>query len=947
MDLNKFKQANQIYASLADKTQDEAINQLNTYENLDQEVFKLVKNLIENSQKSSAYFDQKVSQYYQTHLNKSWHVGDQISGYELLELIGQGGMSMVYKAQRIDSETQKPVAIKLFNLPNQSPELKARFQVEQRILSGLSHPNIIEFHHGESTLQGDSFIVMELIDGGLPIDQYVTEKKLSTKEIIALLIQAADALQYAHNQLIIHRDVKPSNLMITDKGHLKVLDFGIAKLLKSDDFSVNLDPKGPEAQNTLMALTPSFASPEQINAKGIDITTDVFSLAAVAVFLLTRQLPFPSNRMLKSCTEDDQHVRKLLKSHVQDQDLRNILSQALQQNRTLRYSNMFAFKEDLNAWLAQKPVSASKDSWWYRLNRFAARRTALFATSVVLIITVIVAIMALSLQNQAIKLEADKADAVKQFMLDSFSVTDPNVSQGVDLSTKDLLRLAANRISKDEHMDPKIKYELFVALAIARGRLGYYPEAISLLNDALLLKPNDEQATALLAQYQFNSGQISDVKALLSQTKEYQYKSPTNQAMIIRVKANLLAQAGKYTEAFSQFNALKSLSLTDSDNIKNQALLAEIYFLKGEPGRSIEILQQLKLKHPMATTEVLNLSLNSDLVQYYDRAGNFKAAMALTKENIRAYRKILGDEHPDLGTAYNSLSAFQWLDGLLDEALASAETSKQIFRKRFGKSSEGLAQAHGNAGAVYYYQQKYKLAIEELTKAASMLADIFGEEHPETMNAKANLATILNATGNPEKALPILQNMYQIEIKTLGKSHRSALFTQQSLALNLANSGHYEKAIAAAQENIDLITQNYAEETNFVNHANSVMGRVYFMAGIHDLAIQYNLRHIKNWATGNENNYAQSLKQLAESYQATEQLNLAAEYYQRWTSHLAKIYGQTDAKYLDGLLQWAEQSTSMNQPGQASQLLSLTQRILTDNDLKLPAVQAKLQELSR
>lgn len=943
MDLNKLKAANQIYESLAEKTIDEALSQLNTYADLDQEVVNLVKSLIHNSQQPSIYFDQKISKHYRSSLNQTWRAGDQIGGYKLLELIGQGGMSLVFKAIRVNSETQKPVAIKVFNLSNQSPELKARFQAEQSMLADLSHPNVIAFHHGENNDEGESFIVMELLDGGLAIDEYVNKHTLNPKQIVSLLIQATEALQYAHNHLIIHRDIKPSNIMIDASGQLKVLDFGIAKLMTPLNEIITED----QDNSTLMALTPSFASPEQIKAERIDVTSDVFSLAAVLVYLITGQLPFRKNRMLNSCVEDEKHIRKLLKAEVQDQDLRHILTLALHQERKHRYANMFAFSEDLTAWLAQKPVSASKDSWWYRMNRFAARRTALFVTSLVLFTTVVAAILALSLQNQAIKLEAEKADAVKQFMLDSFSVTDPNVSQGVDLSTKDLLRLAAERMKVDVDIDPVVKFELYMALAIANGRLGYYPEAIVLLNDALVIQPKNEQATALLAAYLFNAGKIDALNKLMTFTDEDDYKSIEQQAAIKRVRSSLLAQAGNYDEAFIQYNILQTLESTEMDTIRNQALLAEIHYLKGESARSIEIINQLKTNHPLPDTDVFNLGLNSDLVQYYDRVGNYNAAMALTQKNIQAYRKILGEEHPDLGIAYNALSAFQWLDGQLDDALVSVEISMQLFRKRYGESSEGLAQAHGNAGVIYYYQENHEAAIEELTKAADMLTGIFGEDHPETMNAKGNLATILNAIDYPEKALPILQQIYAVQTETLGKSNRATIYTQQTLALTLAKMSQFETAIIHAKECIELITQNFTKELDFINHAYSVMGRVYFMAGNHALAIQQNTHHINGWTEGNENNYAQSLLLIAESHQALLQYNEAAEFYKKWTDHLAQIYGETDIKYLQGLLQWAEQSTAMNQQDQANKLMSLVQSILTDNDLNLPEIRTQLKALGR
>ncbi len=945
MDLNKLKQANQIYESLADKTIDEAMHQLNTFDNLDKEVLSLVKSLISNSQQPSAYFDQKVSQHYQTMLSKSWQVGDQIGGYELLSLIGQGGMSMVYKAQRIDSETQKPVAIKLFNLPNQSTELKARFQAEQNILAELSHPNVIDFYHGENADQGDAYIVMELIDGGLSIDEFVQTQQLNTKQIVALLIQAAQALQYAHNHLIIHRDVKPSNLMVTTSGQLKVLDFGIAKLIKPQGVGLNSSSSESQVQDTIMALTPSFASPEQINAQSIDITTDVFSLAAVAVYLLTGQQPFPANRMLKSCADDEAHLRKLLKTHIQDHDLRNILTQALQQNSKHRYANMYALSEDLSAWLAQKPVSASNDSWWYRLNRFAHRRTALFTTSLVLCATVMAAIIALSVQNQAIKFEAEKAAAVKNFMLDAFSVTDPNYSQGTDISSKDLLRLSAEKITVANNMDEDIKIELLLALAMANGRLGFYPEAIALLNDAAQLQPENEQVTALLAQYLFNAGEIETVNTLLLLTNENSFNSKTDRAAIIRIRALALAQASEYDQAFA---LIKSLKLIDGGNpLLDQPVLAEIHYLKGESNKSIAIINQLKSDHPLAATDVTNLALNSDLVQYHDQMGNYNAAMTLTQENITAFKKILGDQHPDLGLAYNALSVFQRLDGKLDEALASAKISEQIYRQRYGDSSEGLAQALGNIGVTLYYQQEPIPATHNLTAAADMLSSIFGEDHPETMTAKANLATILNAVGFPEQALPILQQIHQFESQTIGETHRSALYTQMSLALTLANLDQFDSAIAHAKQSIQLITENYPNRADFINHSHSVLGRVYYMAAEHELAIEQNLIHIDNWTEGNENNYARSLQLIAGSYFALKSFDQANQFAQKWTMHLAKIYGESDIKHLQGLLDWAEKLENNDQSDPAKKIALQAQELINKHDLDYPDIQKRIQKLNK
>lgn len=945
MDLNKLKQANQIYASLADKTIDEAMHQLNTFDELDKEVLSLVKSLISNSQQPTDYFEQKVSQHYQTVLSKSWQVGDQIGGYELLSLIGQGGMSMVYKAQRIDSETQKPVAIKLFNLPNQNAELKARFQAEQNILAALSHPNVIDFYHGENTDQGDSYLVMELIDGGLAIDDFVKAQNLNTKQIVVLLIQAAQALQYAHQHLIIHRDVKPSNVMISKSGQLKVLDFGIAKLIKPQSIDLDKSSSEDQAQNTLMALTPSFASPEQINTQAIDITTDVFSLAAVAVYLLTGQQPFPASRMLKSCADDEAHLRKLLKTHIQDHDLRNILTQALQQNSKHRYANMYAFSEDLSAWLVQKPVSASNDSWWYRLNRFAHRRTALFTTALALCVTVMAAIIALGVQNQAIKLEAEKAAAVKNFMLDSFSITDPNTAQGIDITGQELLRIAASKINQDAEMDDQIKFELYESLAIAHAKLGYYPEAISLMKQALQIKANDSAATVRLAEFMFNAGEIESLNALLEDTDSDDFDGELA-ADFLRVQINLMAQAGAYQQAFELYDQLDEQHNTAAQYLKNRALLAEIYYLKGEADESVRIIEALKNSHPLPATDVFNLGLNSDLVQYLDIAGQFAEAKALTAQNIEIYKEILGDAHPQVGLGYNALSVFQRLDGALKESLQSAKTSEAIFRERYGESSEGLAQALSNQGVAYHFMGQADQAIEKLSAAAQILVDIFSPLHPEAMDAKANLAVILNANDQPQDALPMLEEIYAYELEQFGQGSHTTLYTQMALALTYGNLGQHNKAIAHAKENFSLTQQNFAENANMVNHSEGILGRVFFMADDHENALKHNLNHINNWTEGNKNNHARSLYLIGKSHFALQDFEAAKQFLEQWTQYLSAIYSLTDELYLNAELERATVLIEMQETTAAKALITKVSDTLKAHDLNYEKTQNKLKELN-
>ncbi|MCF6300907.1 MAG: serine/threonine protein kinase, partial [Proteobacteria bacterium] len=553
MNIELWKQANQIYTDLLHLSVSDAVDALNEIKKINPDVKQIVVSLINSGNLSSLYFKEHVSSKFDVgnRCFNPWKAGQKIGNYELIKEIGEGGMSKVFSGKRINSDVQKLVAIKIFSPNNGALELREHFLAEQKILSGLTHPNIITMHHGETTEKGDSFIVMELVDQAVALDDYVKSKKLSTTEKITMILDVANALAYAHANLIIHRDVKPSNIIVGNDAVLKVVDFGIAKLIEQNVEHDNA---------TIMALTPSYASPEQINAQKITVTTDIFSLAVVCMALITAQSPLPKDRLIKSCQGDEEYLLNSFKKHVFDKDLRNILNQALQQDPVKRYSNMHKFAEDLQAWLNKEPVSATPDSWAYRVNRFAKRRRALFASITTLIFTLTIAVVLLSWQYNKIKIEAQKAQQVKQFMLDSFKVTDPNTSEGIEISAKDLLKVAADKLNDNNKLNPQIKFELYQTLGIAYGQLGFLQKGIDLLNNSLLIKPKDTRSLSFVSQYLFNSGQQHKLKKLLETINEGEFNSEIDRAVIYRVRAKIFAESGHYDQALEIVTQLDEMS---------------------------------------------------------------------------------------------------------------------------------------------------------------------------------------------------------------------------------------------------------------------------------------------------------------------------------------------------------------------------------------------------
>jgi len=212
-------------------------------------------------------------------------VGRRIGAYNIVEEIGRGGMGEVYRAGRADGQYEKEVAIKLVRGGYDTASVLERFRHERQILASLDHPNIARLLDGGTTDEGLPYLVMELIEG-TPIDQYCDAHRLGVNDRLRLFVQVCGAVQYAHQRLVIHRDIKPGNILVTKDGVPKLLDFGIAKIL---------DPAASAATTVAGPMTPEYASPEQIRGEPITTATDVYSLGVVLYQLLTGHSPYPKN----------------------------------------------------------------------------------------------------------------------------------------------------------------------------------------------------------------------------------------------------------------------------------------------------------------------------------------------------------------------------------------------------------------------------------------------------------------------------------------------------------------------------------------------------------------------------------------------------------------------------------------------------------------------------
>ncbi len=347
-------------------------------------------------------------------------VGGTIGPWRITREIAAGGMGTVYEAERTDGSFRQSAALKLIHPELAGPGLLARFRRERQLLADLEHPAIARLIDGGSTEAGQPWLAMEFVKGR-PIDVWCREEKPSVDTVLHVFLEVIDAVRYAHRNLVIHRDLKPGNILVTDEGRVKLLDFGIAKVIAAEG-------PGAGAGATLtrfQAYTPRYASPEQVRGARITTATDVYSLGVVLHELLTGRPPFPleglspleieramtrreptrpSRAVLDrdaSSTLDDRAARKL--SRRLSGDLDTILLKALQVDPERRYAGAEDLAADLRRHLAGETVNARPDTFGYRVSRFIRRNPALSAAvlGAVSILAVALAITSLALRETA------------------------------------------------------------------------------------------------------------------------------------------------------------------------------------------------------------------------------------------------------------------------------------------------------------------------------------------------------------------------------------------------------------------------------------------------------------------------------------------------------------------------------------------------------------------
>jgi eukaryotic-like serine/threonine-protein kinase len=730
-----------------------------------------------------------------------------LGAYRLVERVSRGGMGDVYRAERNDNMHDAPVAIKLLRAHLDADTLERRFDRERRILARLNHPNIAHLIDGGSTEHGLPYLVMEWVDGQV-LTQYASQHSLSLEARLELFLTVCDAVATAHRNLIVHRDLKPGNILVTSEGQVKLLDFGISKLLLEGD-----EGELPLTRTDLLPMTPAYAAPEQILGDPVTTATDVYALGIVLYELLTGERPHRrDNHALtalaasvdtESITRPSELVRNKAATVVQKRwsrqlcgDLDNIILNALKREPNRRYASAEALAEDLRRYLAGQPIKARPDSVRYRTGKFIGRhRLGLTATTLV-ILALLVGLGTALWQAKLARDQADNALRTKEFVVSLLADASPSRSaQGAELKAVELLQQSVRRVDAELAHTPELQAELRMVMAQALLSMGDLDTATGV----------GERGVAQLRQlYGSHSIELADGLYALAR---------------IRVRTGPIEEAqALIQECLNILDRL--LDAPDLMRARAQGLLASV---KNQQGQHLEAmaLYSQALEGRMALIGENNPGLAvaySNLATTALQAERYREAEANYRQAHRLLLQAGGPEHPRMANIHNGLGLA--LLGLGDFLQAEVETTRalDIGTRKMGPGSETVIASLLNLAEI-----KRRLGSYEETSAQYLESARLAEQSGFIMLqglSLLRLGQVELARHRYQEALQALQLAEQIKSERFPDRAQTALI-KVALGLAMAHHGDLiggrEKAeqglseLAARQQDQGLIYAEAAE----------------------------------------------------------------------------------------------------------------------------------------
>jgi serine/threonine-protein kinase len=750
------------------------------------------------------------------HYSADVQIGQRIGEYEVQDVLGEGGMGVVYLAQLKDAEFEQSVAIKIIKAQFMLPQTIERFRQERQILASIKHPNVAQLISGGETTNGLPYIVMEYVEGTNIID-YCRVNKLSVAQRLDMFKQVLNALSYAHQNLIIHRDIKPSNVLVTQEGTVKLLDFGIAKLI--EDKELPADQSLTQVDTRVM--TPSNASPEQVRREKATTRTDVYGLCTLLYQMLTEQALFDTTQatsrevedwiLEKMPTKPSANVSSL---HSLEQsamrstlvgDLDTIILKGLQKEPELRYASVEQLQQDIQRYLTNYPILAKPTSKAYKVQKFVQRNRAFSVLSSVFVVCLIAFTFTVNYQSSLIQQERDKAlreadNAVREannayqvtsLLTDMFKSANPLYSGDVVITPSDLVDTATQQVQAAD-FDPLLRGDILVSLADVYRSLAQYDKAQTLIDSA-------EET-------------LSSIDSL-----------PINlRFRFAATQSNIAYIAGKYELAFE---ILEPVLVQLQQRYDESKVLGNI-------------------ESQTATRYFRALIYQSANVSYT----NEPEALALAEKAL----KIATDN--DINSAHD-LSAVYGMLGISyrelfrnDEALLMLNKSVDYAKQAYGEINLESAYSLNQLASLYSNLEDYDSAQKMAQASYDIRVALYPDGHPEIAASLGNLANIAQNKGNIEQAIKHRIESSKIIENSLGNDHVFAAANAMALADLYIITDQYDQALEKANFALPVMKANMSDDVLDMARPYRLLGKILHYQNAHSEAIE-NLNYSLQIAT--------------------------------------------------------------------------------------------------
>ena len=702
----------------------------------------------------------------------------QLGPYRLLELLGQGGMGSVYLAERDDQEYRTRVAIKLIRgFPE--PAALERLRRERQILADLAHPNIARLLDGGSTDDGQPYLVMEYIDG-VPLTQWCRDKDLDEAARIGLLLPVCEAVHYAHQNLVIHRDIKPGNVLITADGRPVLVDFGIAKLLSA--------PAASEEQ-TSRHYTPGYASPEQLAGAALTTACDIYGLGRLLLALLGFE------HAARRPAQDESLTRSEWQRRL-PRDLAAIIDQATRIEPERRYPSAAALSADLANYLEGRAVDAVPSSLGYRLGKFVRRNRPVVAAAVLAVsVSAMLAWQWLGeyqrarLAEEAAALEARHAGQVLDFLIEIIGQASPERSLGQEVSVQDVLERGYRALQESPGLEPDLQKRMLLALAEVYQQLEAFDLADELLEQASQASEPEIRARALsllgyvrIRQQRYEEARLP-LQTGLAMLAQYPELTADTRLALHNQWGLWLLDTGSLEAARDSFaDAVSSSRALDDDEVRTARFLHNLGLAEQKIGRLSEAAQRyqesLAIKgRTIGATHPSYVGTQGMLAQVLRGLGDHEGAREAIAESVQARIRLFGEDHPGLFVDYNELANAHHDLGEFDRAIVLYKQALVLVEKA---DSTPVNQAIylNNLAAAHRDRGRPDQAIPLFRRSLELRREALGGEHPSTAIAMHNLAGALMQVGKLAEAETLLDQALALRARLFGEDHQATQFSR-------------------------------------------------------------------------------------------------------------------------------------------------------------------------